>query len=315
MTITILLFCIGFFLISKGGDLFTESAIKIARISGLPEIFIGATLVSIATTAPEGIVSITAAAKGHTTMSIGNAFGSIICNTGLILGLTNMIKPGRIKGRFFKVKSIVLLLYFITVTILSYDRQISKGDALILLLLLLGYMVLDGFILKYKRNQASQYNGVSIKLNQKLKIILLFILGISSIIIGSNLLINNGVVLAELLGVPKSVISLSLIAFGTSLPELTTALAALKKGHTSLSIGNLIGANILNIALVVGASGLIAPLKIEKRNLVLDFPVAFIMILILTLPCLLKNKISRIQAFLLLIIYVAFITIMYQIYL
>ncbi len=314
MLITILLFLIGLILIVKGGDLFIDSSINIARAYHLPEIFIGATIVSIATTAPEGIVSITAAAKGHTTMSIGNAIGSTICNTGLILGITNMIMPSRIKGKFFKVKSIVLMLFFIVVSFVAYNGLITKNDSFILIILLLVYMILDTFILKYKRKQTAHRNREVYSLGKKFKILLFFIIGIVSIIGGSNLLINNGVQIAELLGVPESVISLSLIALGTSLPELTTALTSLKKGHTSLSAGNIVGANILNLTFVIGGSGLVSPLTIEKQNILLDFPVAFLMILTLTLPSLLKNKISRIQATILLIIYVAYIIILYRIY-
>lgn len=314
MIIPILLFLIGLILIVKGGDLFIDSSINIARAYHLPEIFIGATIVSIATTAPEGIVSVTAAAKGHTTMSVGNAIGSTICNTGLILGVTNIIMPSRIKGKFFKIKSIVLLLFFIVISFFAYDGLITKDDSLILIMLLLGYMILDTFILKYKRKQTSQHNREIFGFSRKIKILLFFVIGIFSIIGGSNLLINNGIQIAEFIGVPESVISLSLIAFGTSLPELTTALTALKKGHTSLSAGNIIGANILNITFVIGSSGLVSPLTIEKQNIFLDFPVSFFMILVLTLPCLFKNKISRIQAIILLIIYVTYITILYRIY-
>lgn len=314
MIIPILLFLIGLILIVKGGDLFIDSSINIARAYHLPEIFIGATIVSLATTAPEVIVSVTAAANGHTTMSIGNAIGSTICNTGLILGITNIIMPSTIKGKFFKIKSIILLLFFIVISFFAYDGLITKDDSLMLIMLLLGYMMLDTFILKYKRKQTSQHNREIFGFSRKIKTLLFFVIGIFSIIGGSNLLINNGVRIAEFIGVPESVISLSLIAFGTSLPELTTALTAMKKGHTSLSAGNIIGANILNITFVIGSSGLVSPLTIEKQNIILDFPVSFLLILVLTLPCLFKNKISRIQAIILLIIYVTYITILYRLY-
>ncbi len=314
LIIALLLFCLGLVLIVKGGDLFIDSSINIARSYHLPEIFIGATIVSIATTAPEGIVSITAAATGHTTMSIGNAIGSTICNTGLILGITNLIVPSRIKGRFFKVKSIVLLFFFIVLSFLAYDGWIAKSDALMLVMLLLGYMVLDTLILRYKNNQNVRSDKEVLGLGDKPKILFFFCIGIFCIIGGSNLLIDNGIYLAKFIGVPESVISLSLIAFGTSLPELTTALVALKKGHTALSAGNIVGANILNITFVIGSSGMVAPLIIEEQNLVLDFPVAFLMILTLSVPCFFKNKISRLQAIILLGIYVTYITTLYNIY-
>lgn len=302
----------GLVLIVKGGDLFVESSIHIARRYHLPEIFIGATIVSIATTAPEGVVSITAALKGHTTMSIGNAMGSVICNTGLVLGMTNILTPSRIKGRFFKAKCIIFLLFFMVVSFLAYDGLMTREDSLMMMMLLFGYMILDTLILKYKKTQVTYGNKGMTCLHNR--ILFFFVVGILCIIGGSNLLINNGIYLAQFIGVPESVISLSLIAFGTSLPELTTALTALKKGHTSLSAGNIIGANILNITFVIGSSGMVAPLIIEKQNLVLDFPVAFLMMFTLTLPCLFKDRINRLQGIILFLMYVIYIIALYKLY-
>ncbi len=311
---TILLFCVGLVLIIKGGDYFIESAVRIARASHLPEIFIGATIVSIATTLPEGVVSITASVKGYTTMSIGNAIGSTICNTGLILGLMSLIKPSKIKGKFFKLKAIIMLLYFVAIIVLAYDGLISTTDSVLLLMLLFFYIIIDTFILKYKQNQNMQHNKIITSMKEKIKVILFFIIGILGIVIGSNLLINNGISIAQFIGVPESVISLSFIALGTSLPELTTAITALKKGHTSLSVGNIIGANILNITMVIGASGIINPLEITRQNIVLDFPTAFLMTAILTLPSIFRSKITKFQGFILLIIYISYILILYNIY-
>lgn len=314
LIIKIILFIIGLILIVKGGDLFIDSSIYIARVYNLPEVFIGATIVSIATTFPEVIVSITAATKDYTTMSIGNAIGSTICNTGLILGITNIIMPSKIKGRYFKVKSFILLLFFLILFYLSYDNLITKSDSIILIALLIGYLILDTFILKYKRKQTSGERKEEFNINRKIKMLLFFIIGMLSIIGGSNLIINNGVYIAEFIGVPESVISLSLIALGTSLPELTTALTALKKGHTSLSAGNIIGANILNLTFVIGSSGLVSPLVIETQNFILDFPISFLLILGLTIPSLINGRISRTQAIILFTIYVTYIITLYRIY-
>lgn len=314
MFFSIILFCIGLVLIIKGGDFFIDSSIRIARASHLPEMFIGATIVSIATTMPEGVVSITAAASGYTTMSIGNAIGSTICNTGLILGLMNIIRPSKIQGNFFKLKALIMLVFFIVIIILAYDGFISNVDSVLLLVLLLFYIIIDTFILRYKRNQNTQLNKSITSVNEKIKIILFFLIGIFGIVIGSNLLIYNGVNIAKFIGVPESVISLSFIALGTSLPELATSITALTKGHTSLSVGNIMGANILNITMVIGASGVIRPLKVIKQNIILDFPIAFLMVLILTLPCIFKNKITRLQGFILLIIYISYLLILYNIY-
>lgn len=314
MVLPIVLFCLGLILIIKGGDYFIDSSINIARISNLPEILIGATIVSIATTAPEAIVSITASFKNYTEMSVGNAVGSIICNTGLILGITNFIKPSKVKGKFIKIKSLMLILYFFLFFMVSNDRIINTTDAVLLLILLIGYFIFDSFVIKYKKAQPISYNHTYVSKKAYCKIFMFFIIGILGIFIGSNLLINNGIIIAQFIGVPEAVISLTFIALGTSLPELTTALTAFKKGHSSLSVGNIIGANILNISLVLGASGAINSLTITKQNLFLDLPLAFIMINILGLSCILSGKINRVVGSILFIIYIMYLGMLYYMY-
>lgn len=314
MIISIILFILGLILIVKGGDYFIESSVEIAKISKLPKILIGATIVSVATTAPEAIVSITASFKNHTQMSVGNSIGSIICNTGLILGITSIISPTKVKGNLTKLKSLMLIVFFIIFLKLSFDRTINYSDAWILLILLIIYILFDLLVIMYKKNKAmKEYETIYSKKNY-IKIILLFIIGIVGIFIGSNLLINNGIVIATFIGIPEAVISLTLIALGTSLPELTTALTALKKGHSSLSIGNIIGANILNISLVLGTSGFLNDLDISIQNIYLDFVIAFILILILTLTCIFRGKVNRLVGFSLFLIYMIYLFILYYIY-
>jgi len=127
----------------KGGDLFVDSAVSISKATGLPEIFIGATVVSVATTLPEFLVSSTAALKGYTTMSIGNGVGSIICNIGLILGIVNIISPSKVSGGIFKVKGSTMIVYMAILTILSLDKSINRLDSIILLILLFTYVFMD----------------------------------------------------------------------------------------------------------------------------------------------------------------------------
>jgi len=313
LIITILLFCSGLYLVVKGADWFTDSAVAIARASHLPEIFIGATIVSVATTLPESVVSVTAASQGYTTVSFGNVIGSIICNTGLILGLINLIKPGKIYGKFFKVKSILLIGYLGIDFLFAYDRTIGRTESVFLLTMLLFYIVLDFFILKYKINQAPPMNMQNEPSVNKARAIGFFAIGITAILVGANLLINNGIKIANYIGVPEAVIALSMIALGTSLPELATAVTSLRKGYVSLSIGNVIGANILNIAMVTGLSALTQPLEILKQNIYLDLPVALFVVLILTVPCIIRSRITRLQSFILLSGYILYIYVLYGI--
>ncbi|MBS4536832.1 calcium/sodium antiporter [Clostridium sp. D2Q-11] len=314
MFLPIILFCIGLILIVKGGDYFIDSSINIARITHLPEILIGATIVSLATTAPEAIVSITASFKKYTEMSVGNSVGSIICNTGLVLGITTLIKPSNVKGKFIKLKSLMLILYFLIFFIISSDGIINNNNSLLLLSLLLVYIIFDSLVIKHKKAQPVTSDVIYFSKKEYIKIFILFIIGIIGIFIGSNLLINNGIIIAKSIGVPEAVISLTFIALGTSLPELTTALTALRKGYSSLSVGNIIGANILNISLVLGTSGFINDLTITKQNIYLDFPLAFIMITILGLSCIVRGKISRLIGILLFSIYILYLTTLYFFY-
>lgn len=315
MLYAILLFFIGLLLIIKGGDWFTDSAISLARASGLPEVLIGATIVSFATTLPETIVSITAAQDGFTTMSVGNAVGSVICNIGLILAFVSIIKPNKINSNFFKLKSILMISYFIIMAYLAFDGIVSKSDSLILIAMLIIYVVCDFFILKNRTSKKTVSEKLHLEPNTKLKIGVLFAVGAISIFAGAELLIHSGIVIAKGIGVPESVIALSIIAVGTSLPEFATAITALKKGHSNISIGNIIGANILNITMVTGISAFIAPLKILRQNILLDFPIALLIMLTLVIPSFIKKKIYRTQSIILLVIYIGYVVFLYSVYL
>lgn len=315
MIYAILLFVVGLFLIIKGGDWFTDSAITLARASGLPEVLIGATIVSLATTLPEAIVSISAARDGFTTMSVGNAVGSIICNTGLILALINILKPSKITSNFFRLKSILMILYFIIMSYLALNGLIDKSDSFILIAMLIIYVIFDFIILKNRMGKKTVKDKLHLEPKIKLKIGVLFVIGAFAIFGGAELLIHSGIVIAKGIGVPESVIALSIIALGTSLPELATAITSLKKGHANIAIGNIIGANILNITLVTGISAFISPLKILKQNIFLDFPVALLIMLALVIPSFIKKKVYRIQGIVLLVLYILYLVFLYSIYL
>ncbi len=315
MIYAILIFFIGLLLIVKGGDWFTESAISLARASGLPEVLIGATIVSFATTLPESVVSISAAQDGYTTMSLGNAVGSVICNIGLILAFVNIIKPSKITSNFFKLKSILMISYFLVMSFLALDGTVSKQDSLILIAMLIIYVCIDFFILKNKTGKKVVSEKLHLNAKMKLNIGVFFIVGAITILAGAELLIHSGVIIAKGIGVPESVIALSIIAVGTSLPEFATALTALKKGHANISIGNIVGANILNITMVTGISAFVNPLKILRQNILLDFPVAIIIMLTLVIPSFMKKKIYRLQAIILMLVYIAYVVFLYSVYL
>ncbi|WP_069649168.1 calcium/sodium antiporter [Caloranaerobacter ferrireducens] len=314
MFISTILFIFGLILVIKGGDWFVDSSVKIAKISGLPEVFIGATLVSIATTSPEIMVSAAAAVKGHSTMSVGNAIGSIICNIGLILGLTNIIMPSKIDKSLFSGKAFLMVLYMILLFILGFNGFINRVDSIVLIVLFIIYVIYNSYSIKSRKTLISVQSNKRIFSKEIIKIAINFILGITAILIGANLLIDNGVILAGYLGVPEAIIGLTLIALGTSLPELVTAITALRKGHGGLSIGNIIGANILNITLVIGISGVITSLKLLKQNIFFDFPIALILMLLLLIPLSRRNEITRLNGLILLLVYIGYIISLYSVF-
>lgn len=300
MLIVILLFLLGLLLVIKGGDWFVESSVKIAEISGLPKIFIGATVVSIATTLPELIVSLTAAIKNESVMSAGNAIGSIICNTGLVLAINSISSKPTIKDNNFTIRYFYLLLGITAIFAFSIDGRISFLEGVLLFIGFTFYMYANA---KYVSD--NNFKKAVCAKHQFFSIILYFILGISFIIIGSNLIIKYGASLATLIGIPPSIISLTLIALGTSLPELVTCISSLIKRNSSIGIGNIIGANILNCFLVIGSSAMITEINMVNRFSAIDIPIALILTFILA-PSLFSKKISKAQGIIMLCIYLTY---------
>lgn len=390
MEISIILFIIGLVALIKGGDWFVDGATGIAHRFHIPEMLIGATVVSIGTTLPEVMVSATSAAQGNGSIAYGNAIGSIICNTALIAAITIAIRPAKADkkalcvpvlfffaamafysfvayffGEFARWVGFVLLAGFIAYMALLVfrafkDRDVSaseeeipeeeeKGNGGAFGYMIVGVCliasqiimtvtrVLNGVPLNVLPEGAgfgdilSTYYvigiiGLVLAVIGIIKLIthggvkaldsnvILLILGAAVIAIGANLLVDNGTVIAEKLGVPDTVIALTFVALGTSLPELVTAVTALIKGHSALSLGNIIGANIFNLVLVSGASVAISPFAVpaEKTinglnaSLIIDIPVVFVVMGLMTVPALLRGKLSRWQGISLLCIYSAF---------
>ena len=323
----IVLFAVGLVMLIKGGDWFVDGASSIARRFKLPELLIGATVVSIGTTLPEVMVSVQGAASGSGGMAYGNAIGSIICNTSLIAALTVAIKPGKVQR-----KSLLLPVCFFFlaaafyVSIAYITGQFSRTVGFVLLALFVVYMV--STFLQMKKApaeieetpaEAEESAEEEPKKTSLIKDILFLVLGAALIAFGARLLVNNGIAIAEELGVPDTVIALTFVALGTSLPELVTAITSLIKGHGALSLGNIIGANLFNLVLVSGAATVISPFPVPAEStigsmpasLVLDIPVMLGVMLILTVPALIRGKLSRVQGILLLGIYAAFCTLQF----
>ncbi len=314
MLIPVLLFAVGLVLLIKGGDWFVDGATGIARRFHIPELLIGATVVSSGTTLPEVMVSATSALEGHGEIAYGNAIGSVICNTALIAALTVTIRPGPIDVKALRVPVAFFFVAALFYAGVAYTTQrFSRLVGLILLALFAVYMLAT--VLQMKKNpQPPEEEGEEARPGPFWKDLLLLVAGAALIAVGARLLVDNGTRIAETLGVPESVIALTIVALGTSLPELVTAITSLAKGHGALSLGNVIGANFFNLALVSGVSVALSPFPVpqsstlfgQNASLILDIPVMFFVMALLTIPTLLRGKLSRTQGIILLATYAAF---------
>lgn len=319
MAIPILLFAVGLVLLVKGGDWFVDGASGLAYRFHLPEVLIGATVVSIGTTLPEVMVSATSALSGHGEIAYGNAIGSIICNTALIAALSLAVRPGRVERRAIALPLAFFFAAAVLYSVIAYAvGQFTRPVGIALLLLFLVYM---GISVRHALKSvpkgvtpSAEPHPADFEPSPLWKDLLFLVLGAALIAFGADLLVDNGTLIAEWLGVPEAVIALTFVALGTSLPELVTAITALVKGHGALSLGNVIGANLFNLVLVSGVATLLSPFSVPAgktlggvaTSLLIDIPVMLLVMLLLALPALLRGKLYRLQGILLLAIYAAF---------
>jgi cation:H+ antiporter len=314
---TIIWFCVGLIMLIKGGDWFVDGATGVAHRFHVPELIIGATVVSIGTTLPEVMVSATSAVSGHGQIAYGNAIGSIICNTALIAALTIAVSPSPVNRKTLKTPVLFFFLAAAFYMVTAYTTgQFTRLTGVILLLIFVCYMLVTIVSMKNgAKSDAGQAEEATETEEKSMAMdLLLLVAGAAFIAIGANLLVNKGTLIAEAMGVPESVIALTMIALGTSLPELVTAVTSLVKGHASLSLGNIVGANLFNLVLVTGISSLIAPFSIPVNStiaginstLVVDLPLMVFVMAVLTIPALVRQKLTRFQGIGLLLLYVAF---------
>ena len=317
MLVPVLLFLLGFVLLIKGGDWFVDGSVGIAHRFHLPELLIGATIVSIGTTLPEVMVSSQAAIEGNAGISYGNAIGSVICNTSLIAALTVAIRPGKVDPKTFRLPTLFFFLAALSYSLVAWTAgRFPRWMGVAYLLAFVGYMILTTVQMK-KHPELSEEEDESAGEEKEKPFwqeLLLLVVGAAAIALGARFLVDNGTLIAAALGVPDSVIGLTMVALGTSLPELITAITSLAKGHGALSLGNVIGANLFNIILVSGMAITISPFAVptEKTlaglnsSLIVDLPVMLAVMAILCLPPLRSGKMRRWQGVLLLGAYLAF---------
>lgn len=312
----IILFLIGFVLLIKGGDWFVDGAVGIAHRYHIPEILIGATVVSIGTTIPEVMVSSIAAAVGQSQTAYGNAIGSIICNTALIAAITIAAKASAdVDTRTFRTPVIFFFIAALLYCGVAYTTgYFSRAIGIILLSIFVIYMAIT-VRQAFSGKLVMDSEDDEFKENPLWKDILFLILGAAVIAVGAKLLVDNGKIIAAGFGVPESVIALTFIALGTSLPELVTAITSLVKGHAALSLGNIVGANLFNLVLVSGMAITIQPFNVpadkllagRNASLVVDIPVMLFVMAFMTIPALCTKKLRRYQGIVLLLIYACYV--------
>ena len=303
MLIPVLLFIVGLLCLIKGGDWFVDGATGIARRFHVPELLIGATVVSIGTTLPEVMVSTTSALTGHGEIAYGNAIGSVICNAALIAAITIAVRPGKVDPKSLRTP---VAFFFVAAAFyagVAYTTgSFTRPVGLILLAMFVAYIVCNVLAMK---NAPAPEEEEQAEEGSFAKELGLLAIGAVLIAVGADLLVDNGTLIAQAL----------------ALPELVTAITSLAKGHGALSLGNVIGANVFNLVLVSGVSAVVAPFTIPQNSmlfghnasLVLEFPVMFAVMLLLTLPALIKGKLSRPQGIALLCIYAAFCAVQFSI--
>ncbi len=310
LILNIFLFALGIGLIFKGSDFFVDASVAIGERARLPRLLVGSTIVSLATTSPELVVSISSGLNKVSDLAVGNALGSVAANLGLILALAAIISPlrglpGKLFGRFQIMLAFLLLLFLI-----SLDTSIPQWRGIILICLGIVYLIIDyarargnpGLMQEEVTPAESEAPSKSFR-----SVLLFFFIGFIMVIGGSNMLVYSGTSIAHMLGVSPLFIGLTLVAVGTSLPELATAVTAVRKGVFDLSFGNLIGASALNLTLVTGTAAAIYPLTISRTTQLFTFP--FILVLSISLFWYLraKKQLTRPGALILLAAYLCFV--------
>lgn len=288
VVIQILILALGFFFLVKGADWFVEGSSKVAEKFGIPQLVIGLTIVAMGTSLPEAAVSISAALKGSAEISIGNIVGSNILNILLILGLTALICPVAVQKSTVKYEIPYVIFVSIVLMGIGYtDYLVSRTDGLILWALMICYLLYLRKMAKSGADVLEEIPGEGVDM-PVWKMLLLIVLGGALIVVGSDLAVDSASELARIFGMSERLIGLTIVAFGTSLPELVTSITAAIKGKADIAVGNIVGSNIFNILFVIGTSSLITPI-VYAESFFVDSIVCIAVAVLLWL-CVVKNK-------------------------
>lgn len=279
-----------FVILSKSADVFVDSSVAIAEILRVPKMVIGIVLVGFATTTPEFAVSVQAAYLGHPEIALGNAVGSVICDDGLAMALAAVIaaSPLLIDKKILKSAGVFLILVYAVTYGMALNGTFARSEGLILVVLLAGYIYYVFTTARRERNhgsireetvaeKASAESPVSSSRSIRRRLIH-FMLGLAGVVVSSRLIVWSSLHIAEYFKVPEVVIGLTIIAIGTSLPEIGTCIAAVKKGQGEIAVGDIIGADILNIVWIIGVSSIVNPIHVSRKIINFMFPWMFLIV-------------------------------------
>lgn len=302
LAVAAVVFIVGLILIIKGGDWFVDSAAWFAEATGIPKFVVGATVVSFATTLPELLVSVRAAMNGSAQLAIGNAVGSVTANTTLIMGVSLVAMAGVISRKEFSLKGSLLLAAIVGLTVISLNRSLPVWSAYVLWAIFLIFMISN--LIEGKKGAASEKKATYEKKEVPSRI-LFFVLGTASIVFGAEFLVSSAKTIASGIGISETIIGFTVVALGTSLPEFVTTLTAIRKKENSLSVGNIIGANIIDATLILPLCSVIngEALPVDKINLVFDFPVCIGACAVAIVPTIIQGRFKKWQGYALLAIY------------
>lgn len=310
MAIQLLFLVLGFVMLVKGADLFVDGASGVATKFGIPQIVIGLTIVAMGTSAPEAAVSITAAFAGNADITIGNIVGSNILNILIILGISTLVYPLAIQKSTLIIDIPVVLLATVVLYLLGFDSKISRIDGIIMLIVFAAYLFYLFTVAKKEASQKKlsettehiQSEENVTKEISLLKALIFTVIGLVLIVGGSKFVVNSATAIAKALGLSQRFIGLTIVALGTSLPELFTSVTAALKKNSDIAIGNIVGSNIFNILFIVGLSGLIIPVPFAT-DFRFDTIISGVAAILLLLFCLPKKKLPRFAGVIMLICY------------
>ena len=303
----ILLLIVGMFFMIKGADLFVEGASKVAKAMKIPSLIIGLTLVSIGTSCPELSVSIQSALKGMNDMSFGNVIGSNIFNTFVVIGVSSIFVPMLVSKNMFKFDIPILIFIYILLILMGFvitPNVINFWEGLVLFLLMIAYTV---FLIIRSKNEPQEEEKEDEKPRKWYVNVIFIIVGLAGIIFGGDFVVDSASYIALKLGMSELLVGLTIVAIGTSLPELVTSMVAAKKGENDIAIGNAIGSSLFNVVLILSTSAMTSPMPIQMLQLfdVIVMLASAMMVLIFSAK---KKEINRTSGIIFIIVYVAYFT-------